>query len=174
MNDPQTLSALDQVLGASEAFTAATRGLLERALDEATGGELTLAYMRLLLLISRPGERFKVKDVADFLGVTNAAASRSIDRLVQQDLVDRRATPEDRRAVDLTLTPLAEELLIRFMEIRNRELLSVLGGYPAEKAQRAAELLTELTELFVTEGGTSLPGDAVSAAGLPAAATGSR
>jgi DNA-binding MarR family transcriptional regulator len=148
MNDPQTLNALDQVMDASEAFTAAARELQEQALVEVTGGEVTLSYVRLLLLISRPGERFKVKDVADFLGVTNAAASRSIDRLVQQDLVDRRATPEDRRAVDLTLTPLAEELLARFKEVRNQELLRLLGDYPADKARRAAELLTELSALL--------------------------
>lgn len=139
------IERIQQVMGASHLFCTTVNELLERTLDEASDEQLVLSQVKLLLLIARPGQRFKVTDVADFLGVTNAAASRAIDRLVQRGLIDRSVSAEDRRAVDLSLTPASRELLDRFTEIRNRELLEVLGDFPVEKLDAAAELLDELS-----------------------------
>jgi DNA-binding MarR family transcriptional regulator len=104
-----------------------------------------MSQVKLLLLVARPGQQFKVTDVAEFLGVTNAAASRAIDRLVQRDLVDRSVSPRDRRAVTLSLTPDGEELLNRFQRVRNRELLELLGPVDTDRLRLAAEILDELS-----------------------------
>lgn len=149
MNEAQKIELIQRTMGASHVFCSTVGELLERALAEAGGLQLNMSQIKLLLLISRPGKRFKVTDVAQFLGVTNAAASRSIDRLVQRGLVDRTVTPEDRRAVDLTLTPMANDLLERFTAVRDRELLRLIGDHPAEKLERAAELLDELSLLLL-------------------------
>lgn len=145
MADNDQIERIQQVMGASHLFCTTVNELLERTLDEASDEQLVLSQVKLLLLIARPGQRFKVTDVADFLGVTNAAASRAIDRLVQRGLIDRTVSKEDRRAVDLSLTPSSRELLNRFTEIRNQELLEVLGDFPMEKLVAAAELLDELS-----------------------------
>jgi DNA-binding MarR family transcriptional regulator len=145
MADNDQVERIQQVMGASHLFCTTVNELLERTLGEASDEQLVLSQVKLLLLIARPGQRFKVTDVADFLGVTNAAASRAIDRLVQRGLIDRSVSPEDRRAVDLSLTPASRQLLDRFTEARNRELLSVLEDYPAEKLETAMELLDELS-----------------------------
>jgi DNA-binding MarR family transcriptional regulator len=136
-------------VGASHVFCLSVNEMLERTLQQASDDQLAMSQVKLLLLIARPGQRFKVTDVADFLGVTNAAASRAIDRLVQRGLVDRTISTDDRRAVDLALTPESEALLERFTDLRNAELLALLGNYPAEKLQRATELLDELTVLLL-------------------------
>lgn len=149
MDDEQRIELIRQVMGASHIFCTSVNELLERTLSESTAEQLAMSQVKLLLLISRPGQRFKVTDVAEFLGVTNAAASRAIDRLVQRGLVNRTISREDRRAVDLALTPAAEKLLERFTEVRNRELLRLLGQHPPEKLERAAELLDELSVLLL-------------------------
>ncbi len=145
MPDNDQIERIQQVMGASHLFCTTVNELLERTLEAASDEQLVLSQVKLLLLISRPGQRFKVTDVADFLGVTNAAASRAIDRLVQRDLIDRSVSPEDRRAVDLALTPASRELLDRFEELRNRELMEVLGDFPADKLEAAADLLDDLS-----------------------------
>ena len=145
MGDMDQIERIQQVMGASHLFCTTVNELLERTLDEASDEQLVLSQVKLLLLIARPNQRFKVTDVADFLGVTNAAASRAIDRLVQRGLIDRSVSPEDRRAVDLSLTDASRGLLDRFTEIRNRELLRVLGDFPEEKLKQAAQLLDELS-----------------------------
>lgn len=149
MDEARKIELIRQVMGASHVFCSTVNDLLERTLEEASDEQLAMSQVKLLLLISRPGQRFKVTDVADFLGVTNAAASRSIDRLVQRGLVDRTMSLDDRRAVDLSLTEMAEELLGRFTVVRNRELLRLLGEHPDDKLARAAELLDELSVLLL-------------------------
>jgi len=149
MEAEQKVALIQQVMGASHVFCSAVTELLERTLADASGGRLALSQVKLLLLIARPEHRFKVTDVAEFLGVTNAAASRAIERLVQRGLVQRTISPVDRRAVDLALTDSSRELLARFTEARNAELLALLGGVAAEKLTRAAASLDELSVLLL-------------------------
>lgn len=47
----------------------------------------------------------RVQDVARMTWTSVSAASRTVDALVQDGMVDRRPDPEDRRATILTLTP---------------------------------------------------------------------
>ena len=149
MNETERLDLMHRAMGASNVFCATVTGLLEESLDEASGSELALSQLRLLLLISRPEHRFKVRDVAEFLGVTSAAASRSIDRLVQRGLVHRSLAPDNRRAVDLVLTDEGRELLARFTEVRDTRLTRVLKDYPSEKLEQVAALLDELSVILL-------------------------
>ena len=143
--DDEKLPLIRDVMGASHVYCSAVDDLLDRTLEEAVDAQLAMSQVKLLLLVARPGQQFKITDVADFLGVTNAAASRAIDRLVQRDLVDRSVSPRDRRAVTLSLTPEGEELLARFQRVRTRELLRLLGEVDAERLRLAAEILDELS-----------------------------
>ncbi len=145
MEEKEKVELIRDVMGASHVFCSAVSELLERTLAEATEEQLAMSQVKLLMLISRPGQRFKVTDIAEFLGVTNAAASRAIDRLVQRGLVDRTVSKEDRRAVDLKLTEASEVLLADFTAARNRELLRLLGDFPEDRLRAAAALLDELS-----------------------------
>lgn len=149
MDSERKIALIRQVMGASHVYCSAVEEILERTLAEATDEQLAMSQVKLMLLVARPDQRFKVSDVADFMGVTNAAASRAIDRLVQRGLIDRTVSPEDRRAVDLALTPEGQEILDRFAETRNRELLRILGDHPDEKLRRVTELLDELSVLLL-------------------------
>jgi DNA-binding MarR family transcriptional regulator len=143
------LDLIRRVMGSSHVFCTAMNGLLERTLALASDEPLMMSQVKLLLLVAHPGQPLKVTDVAEFLGVTNAAASRAIDRLVQRDLVDRSVSIEDRRAVELSLTPNGRELLDRFAAVRNRELLRLMGDYPASKLEMVAALMDELSVLLL-------------------------
>jgi DNA-binding MarR family transcriptional regulator len=145
MDEERQVELIQQVVGASHVFSSAMTELVETALEEASDRQVSMSQVKLLLLISRPGQRLKVMDVAAFLGVTNAAASRSIDRLVQQGLVDRRPTPEDRRAVDLSLTRKGKHLLGRFTELRNREFLKHFRHHAPEELELVSTLLDKLS-----------------------------
>jgi DNA-binding MarR family transcriptional regulator len=151
--DGDKVELIRQTMGAAHVFSSAVNELLERTLAEASDEMLAMSQVKLLLLIARPEQRFKVTDVAEFLGVTNAAASRSIDRLVQRGLVDRRISREDRRAVDLMLTPQSRAILDRFAEVRNAALAELLADYPDEKLQTLTTLLDELSVRLLDLGG---------------------
>lgn len=82
-----------------------------------------------------------VSDIADHLAVTNAAASQTIERLVQQGLLERNEDPNDRRAKQIALSPAGWQLIHEGIEARVRwmaELTTVLS--PEEQATIVAAL----------------------------------
>ncbi len=50
------------------------------------------------------GGKSGVSEIGGQMGVTNAAASQAVDRLVHLGLIERTEDPDDRRAKRLTLT----------------------------------------------------------------------
>ena len=145
----EKITLIQRLMGASQIYCSTMSGLLERLLEEASGTQLALSQLKLLMLIAPAQYRLKVMDVADFLDVSNAAASRAIDRLVQRGLVNREIAPDNRRAVDLTLTERGKELLRQFQELRDHETVRLLGDYPADKLRTMARLMDEVSVLML-------------------------
>jgi DNA-binding MarR family transcriptional regulator len=86
-----------------------------------------------------------VTDVGDHLGVTNAAASQMVDRLVQQGLIERAEDPSDRRVKQLSLTPKGLRLVLDSIEARRHwmeQLTDVLDADELEQIIRALTILT--------------------------------
>jgi DNA-binding MarR family transcriptional regulator len=152
MDQAQKLQLIRQFMGAANVFSSAIDGLLDDIITEASGGTLASQQIKLMLFIARPGHRFRVMDIASFLNVTNAAASRAVERLVQRGLVDRTIAPDDRRAVDLTLTPAGRTVLERFAEIRSARLLELLGDVPDETLRSLGSALDEVTPRLIEVG----------------------
>ena len=87
-----------------------------------------------------------VSEIGSHLGVTNAAASQMVQRLVQARYLERAEDPNDRRAKQLTLTPKARKLLEGGFEARRRWLETLIQELaPAQQAE-IATALTYLTE----------------------------
>jgi hypothetical protein len=58
------VEVIRQLMGAAHVFSSAVDELLERTLAEASGATLAMSQVKLLLLIARPGQRYKVTDIA--------------------------------------------------------------------------------------------------------------
>ena len=78
------------------------RRSMRHMLTQAKANGLTLSQMIALLHIYR-GES-GVSNVGAYLGVSTAAASQMLERLVQMSLVSRTEDPHDRRAKRIALT----------------------------------------------------------------------
>ena len=86
-----------------------------------------------------------VGDIAEHLAVTNAAASQTVERLVQQGLLERDEDPNDRRAKQIVLSPLGQQLILDGIEARVHwmtELTSVLSPEEQTTIVAALEALT--------------------------------
>jgi DNA-binding MarR family transcriptional regulator len=60
----------------------------------------------------------QVSDIGDDLGVTNAAASQLVDRLVNMDFLERTEDPDDRRVKQITITEAGRALVRQGIEDR--------------------------------------------------------
>ncbi len=98
------------------------------------------------LSISQVGAMFEitrgsnnVSDVGDALGISIAAASQMLERLVQLGLVTRTEDPQDRRVKNLVVTEKGRRVMRESNEARQGWLVELVSSLsPAEKQQVAA------------------------------------
>lgn len=153
MARPQDQGLLQDFLGSASFFASAVQGLLAEQVDRSGADDVTLAQMKLLKLIAHADTHI-VRDVAAFLGVSNAAASKAVDKLVRRGLVQRNTVPEDRRAIHLSLTPSGRRVLRRFQSSLSRVLEEIFRPFSNEEVRRARKLLDRVS-LSVLENETS-------------------
>ncbi|MBS1248904.1 MAG: Transcriptional repressor MprA [Chloroflexi bacterium] len=86
-----------------------------------------------------------VSDISEWLGVTNAAVSQSLDKLVDQGLVERQENPQDRRSKQILLTSQGEEILKKSMRAQRSwidDLATHLTPEEQAKIEDSFRLLT--------------------------------
>jgi len=134
-----------EFLGSAHIFYSALNEAVEkRLLRQVAGSQLTFSQLKLLRLVDLTTGQ-SISDVAAFLGVSNAAASKAVDRLVRRKLLSRAEGKSDRRATHLSLTPPGRRLLAAYEEARDRELSQVFDKLPREDLRLAARLLDQLS-----------------------------
>ncbi len=87
--------------------------------------DLTVAQMRILYLLGREGEA-AVGQIAERLGVAQPSATRTLDRLVRQELVECFRHPADRRVSLHRLAPAGQGLLDQLQQGRRARLEAAL------------------------------------------------
>ena len=87
-----------------------------------------------------------VSDIGATLGVTNAAASQMVDRLVQLDLIERKEDRSDRRVKQVELTENGRHLIQKTMDVRRRWMEDLTSRLTLAQQDEIISALTLLTE----------------------------
>lgn len=90
---------------------------------------LSMSQIGALFLIHRGSS--SVSDIAEELGITNAAASQMLERMVQQKLILRSEDPNDRRVKQVILTDDGRQLV--------RESIAARQGWLDNLAQALSD-----------------------------------
>jgi DNA-binding MarR family transcriptional regulator len=106
-------------------------------------GLVSAATLQSLEAMHRYGANARVQDVSAEIGITVGAASKVVDRLERDGLVERRPNPGDRRSSLISLTPRGAEALRSAEAARADVLADVLDPDAAAQALAAIETLTE-------------------------------
>ncbi len=119
---------------------------LERRVNEAMEHLGVTAAQADALVVIGQAEPLSLKDLGDLLIAEAGHPSRLVDRLVDAGLVERRASGEDRRRVELSLTPRGRRLAKRVDAARNSvsDLAQQLIG--ERDLSSTLELLRELSQ----------------------------
>src|SRR5512138_3477980 len=121
---PNTLTA--DVAHASDLFVAIVEKLMtQRMLDENFEQQVTPAQLVALRYLSL-NESSLMSDVAEGLGISFPAATKTVDRLVRKEMASRVEDPHDRRVVRIRLTERGRSLVADVYEARSRRFASVL------------------------------------------------
>lgn len=92
------------------------------------------------------GRSCGVSDLGEHLGVTNAAASQMVDRLVQAGYLAREEDPVDRRNKRLTLTEKGRALIQESIAARGRWMEELTNEFAPQDQEDIIRALTYLTE----------------------------
>ena len=106
---------------------------------------LSFTQMNLMMRLYHGG-KVGVSDMGGHLGITNAAASQAIDRLVKDGLLKRAEDPQDRRAKQLTLTEDGHDLIERGIEARSQWIAGFTEAFTPDQQSMIISALTLLTE----------------------------
>ena len=112
--------------------------------------ELSLTQLRALHVLAYDVEQTSLKELADRLGLSLPAVSRSIDGLVQRGLATRSEDVEDRRMKQVRATAAAPELLDRLTELRLagiEKFVSTLSPRERTRLTAALDLLAQREEI---------------------------
>jgi len=87
-----------------------------------------------------------VSEIGERMGFTNAAASQTVDRLVNMGLLMRTEDPLDRRAKQLELTPKGRDLIIKGIDARMHWIESLTDSLSGQDLDMITSALTILTD----------------------------
>lgn len=108
-----------------------------------TDTAFTLPQLRVLVLASE-NPSLSVSAVAKALDVHMSGASRLCDRLVRMGMLDRRDRPDDRRQLELTLTPEGRRQLELVEEHRRQVFAIILRRIPVDQRRELQSALQVL------------------------------
>ncbi len=151
MNESGTAELIETFLGSTQVFSRALTNVLEEeALHEAAEAQLTSTQVAALRLIDQSDCK-TLSDLAALLDVSNAAASKMVDRLDRRGLIVRRQGKEDRRETELSLTDLGRRLLERYENLKTDMLARTFREFPPEELRRTASLLARLSATILNQ-----------------------
>jgi len=134
-----------RLLRNSHIFASAVRDVLERRfLKDTSPLPLTLSQFHLLKLMTINGQH-QVSEIAEFLGVSPAAASKNIDKLEGLGLVVRTPSEGDRRATLLSVSPKGRRLVLAYEELKAARLYPVLDNFKPKEIAELSRLLERLS-----------------------------
>ncbi len=148
--DPSTL--IQEFLGSVRVLSQTVRIAVEEPLlGQLAGGRLTFAQYKLLRLVAGT-DGHSIGEVASILGVSSAAASKGVDKLVRRRFLRRTEAKLDRRAMHLSLTEAGIRAVRSYEKARDAKLLGIFAKTPAAGLRRAIALLDRLSASLVTHG----------------------
>ena len=105
---------------------------------------MTPAQTRLLRAIARAEKPWRMGELATFMGVVPRSATDLVDALEQAGLVERRADPENRRSLLVTLTDAGRAVQDDMAAARAQAGEELFGRLSAAERRQLARLLDKV------------------------------
>jgi DNA-binding MarR family transcriptional regulator len=107
--------------------------------------DIELSYPQILVLhalLEQPGCR--MSELSNWLKISHGVATRTVDRLVDKGLVERRHGDEDRRVVLVSLTGKGQEYAERMINSHMEKMKIVFSKSKPQEREMFLDLLTDI------------------------------
>lgn len=106
---------------------------------------VTMAQCHALVEVGR-ANNISLNELAELLNLENSTMSRTVNNLVNNDLVKREIDPQDRRYVAISLTENGKKLFDNIEESRNVYYKNIFNVIPEHKREQVLESMQLLLE----------------------------
>lgn len=137
----------EELFEAIELLVFGAIGLTSFALAQSSLAELTLHQWRALVVIGRAGT-IRVGEVALQIGTALSATSRLLSRLERRGFLTSARDENDRRATNVRLTPLGEQVRVAVIERRRLLMQDALSHHEGPLPNDLARGLHALGKAF--------------------------
>ncbi len=110
-------------------------------------GELTMPQFRALVFVTH-NDNASLSELAEHLGLSMPAASRTVDLLVKRGLLNRRTRSNDRRSVSLSLTKRGQASVQTVERIIREALVGRFKAIPPADLAAVQQATTILHRVF--------------------------
>jgi MarR family transcriptional regulator for hemolysin len=107
--------------------------------------DVELSYPQVLVLYALLEKgTCTMSELSKWLKISHGVATRTVDRLVEKGMVERRHGSEDRRVVLVSLSPGGEDYAEKMITCHLEEMNKVFSGVPAREREGFIGLLAEI------------------------------
>ena len=139
------LTPEERVLRAFKAFRAAVlRDPMRQTIKFLHGRNMSFAAIATVMALRETGDQ-TISNLAHEIGLSVAATSQLVERLVQDDLVRRTEHPSDRRRKQVALTAKGVAFLAKMDSSYFAAAATVLGRVPRPALERLEGALADVT-----------------------------
>lgn len=115
--------------------------------NELSKGKITLPQFLILGFLEKSGEA-KMSDLANFMAVSTAATTGTVDRLVRYGYVTRELEPEDRRVIKIKITLKGKGLIKKINSQRRQMIIDIFGKISESDRSDYLRVLTKIEEIL--------------------------
>jgi DNA-binding MarR family transcriptional regulator len=106
---------------------------------------LSFSQVNTLMRLHFAGQE-DISNISELMGITNAAASQLVERMVRMGLLDRKADPIDRRIKRLVLTPEGHLLAEKLVDTRRKWMEQFTNSLTSQQRETISDALQVLTD----------------------------
>jgi len=110
-------------------------------------GKITLPQILIMEFLKKKGVS-KMKDLAAFLGVSTAAVTGIVERLVRYAYAERQFDPADRRVIKIRLTARGQGLIRKIEEQRRRMVIDIFSKISEADRQDYLRILMQVRDVL--------------------------
>ena len=136
-------SLIDFANNVSKLMPDIMREFLKRQTREVAEGNISLPQMLILDILKDKGS-MRMGELAKYLGVSMAAATGIVDRLVRSGFALRGGSPDDRRIVNISITLPGKKIIQKHNQARQKALIEIFGSLSASDRDKYIEILSKI------------------------------
>jgi len=116
----------------------------------AATGEISFAQMAILHIL-KDRKKCKMTEMAELLFITTSAATGIVDRMVKAGFLKRILDPDDRRVINIELTPKGKKAIDMVFKSRQKMMIGIFNDFSPKEREDYLKLVNKIYSILIKD-----------------------